>query len=232
MDLAPGVGEGVHHQRSPELRLKSVNVSQPKAVVHEGAVVSTGIFKEPVIGRVRVHRLGLEGDGQADLKVHGGPDQAVYAYPAEHYDYWRRALGRKRLPWGQFGENLTIEGLEEGTALVGDILRIGGALLQVTHPRLPCYKLGIRMGAGKDFPKRCLRSGRGGFSLRVIEEGELAAGDPIALAERAEDSLSIAEFLQIYVSKPPDPSALVRALSAPGLSAGWRSHFEKALERA
>jgi MOSC domain-containing protein YiiM len=150
----------------------------------------------------------------------------------QHYGYWEAELGRDRLPYGQFGENLTIEGIDEATALVGDVLRIGSAMLQVTQPRLPCYKLGIRMGAGPTFPKRFQRSGRVGFYLRVLTEGELAAGDGITLFERGQCSLSIAEFLQIYVAKRPSRDAIQRVLAVPSLSEAWRSYLEGVLEDA
>jgi MOSC domain-containing protein YiiM len=214
------------------MRVISLNVSQPKEVIHEGAVVSTGIFKEPVRGRRWVRTLGIEGDGQADLTAHGGPDQAVYAYPVEHYGYWQTELARSRLPYGQFGENLSIAGIDETAALVGDVLKIGTAVLQVTQPRLPCYKLGIRMNAGKTFPRRFQKSGRVGFYLRVMNEGKVAAGDEIERIQRAEGSVSITEFLNVYVSRRPSRRAIARVLSAPGLSEAWRSYLEGMLEDA
>jgi MOSC domain-containing protein YiiM len=210
------------------MQVVSVNVSKPKDVVHDGAVVSTGIFKEPVKGRLWVRKLGIEGDGQADLTAHGGPDQAVYAYPVEHYAYWEEQLGRDPLPFGQFGENLSITGIDEASARVGDTLKIGTAVLQVTQPRLPCYKLGIRMGAGKTFPKRFQKSGRVGFYLRVIKEGELAAGDRIERVD-VPDSVTIIEFLKVYGSKRPSRRAISRVLAAPGLSHAWRTYLEDML---
>ena len=210
------------------MQVVSVNVSKPKDVVHDGAVVSTGIFKEPVKGRLWVRKLGIEGDGQADLTAHGGPDQAVYAYPVEHYAYWEEQFGRDPLPFGQFGENLSITGIDEASARVGDTLKIGTAVLQVTQPRLPCYKLGIRMGAGKTFPKRFQKSGRVGFYLRVIKEGELAAGDRIERVD-VPDSVTIIEFLKVYGSKRPSRRAISRVLAAPGLSHAWRTYLEDML---
>jgi MOSC domain-containing protein YiiM len=210
------------------MQVVSVNVSKPKDVVHDGAVVSTGIFKEPVKGRLWVRKLGIEGDGQADLTAHGGPDQAVYAYPVEHYAYWEEQLGRDPLPFGQFGENLSITGIDEASARVGDTLKIGTAVLQVTQPRLPCYKLGIRMGAGKTFPKRFQKSGRVGFYLRVMKEGELAAGDRIERVD-VPDSVTIIEFLKVYGSKRPSRRAISRVLAAPGLSHAWRTYLEDML---
>ena len=211
------------------MRVISLNRARPRTVVRDGAKVRTGIFKEPAVGPRAVRRTGIEGDGQADLRVHGGPDQAVYAYPVEHYAYWEKELGRERLPFGQFGENLTTEGLEEAGVRVGDRLRIGSTLLQVTHPRLPCSKLAMRMEAGKDFVKRFQQSGRLGFYLRVLEEGEITAGDPIELIASADPTLSIAEFLEAHISKGRDRPTILRALSAPGLSDGWRARFERAL---
>ena len=164
------------------MHVVSVNVSLPKTVEWQGRKVTTAIFKEPVEGRVRIRRTGLVGDRQADPSVHGGPAKAVYAYPSEHYPFWRRELERADLSWGSFGENLTTEGLEERTLRIGDRLRVGSALLQVTQPRMPCYKLGIRFGR-LDMVRRFLASGRSGFYLAINEEGDVAAGDPIELLE-------------------------------------------------
>ena len=148
----------------------SVNVSLPKEVSHEGKTITTSIFKEPVHGRVMVRRLNIDGDDQADRRVHGvGFDMAIYAYPVEHYAFWEKELGRDSFPYGQFGENLTVSGLSEDTVRVGDVFRVGEALLQVTQPRIPCFKLAMRMGEGPDFPARFQQSGRMGFYLRVLE---------------------------------------------------------------
>ena len=214
------------------MRVIALNVSMPRTVVRDGAPIRTGIFKEPVAGPRRVRPLGIEGDGQADLRVHGGADQAVYIYPGEHYGFWQTELGRERMPFGQFGENLTTEGLDEARVRVRDRLRIGTALLQVTHPRLPCSKLSMRMEAGRGFVKRFQQSGRVGFYLSVVEEGEIEAGDSIELIPSPEPSVSIAEFLQAYLAKPPNRSALARALAVPGLSKSWRARFEKMLRSA
>ncbi len=161
------------------MKLLSVNVAQPREVEYKGKRVSTGIFKRPVAGPVMLHWEGLEGDGQADLSVHGGVDKAAYAYPIEHYAYWAEALGRDDFSPGQFGETLTIEGVLEDDIAIGDRLRIGGALLEVSQPRTPCFKLGIKMGI-EGFPRQFQESGRVGFYLRVIEEGPLCAGDAIS----------------------------------------------------
>lgn len=179
------------------MKLISVNVSKPKEIAAGGRTVSTGIFKAPVAGRVRVGRLNLEGDGQADLRVHGGPDKAVYAYPFEHYDYWQRELGRSDLAFGRFGENLTVEGMLEDEVRIGDVFRVGSALLQISQPRSPCFKLGIRMGSSR-FPKRFLAAGRPGFYLRVLEEGEVAAGDSIALDRAEPEGLTVLEASRLF----------------------------------
>lgn len=212
------------------MKLLSVNVSSPQTVMYQGKPVSTGIFKKPVSGRVMLRKLNLEGDQQADRQVHGGVDMAVYAYPFEHYGYWQTELARTALAYGQFGENFTIEGLTEEHVRVGDVVALGEALLQVTQPRIPCYKLAMRMQTGADFPKRFLESGRVGFYLRVLQEGRVGAGDAIALAERDDDSVTIAEFLQIYASKSRDPATLSRVLGARDLGDAWRRYFENRLQ--
>ena len=169
------------------MRVISVNVSLPKTVEWQGRTVTTAIFKEPVEGRIAIRRTGLAGDRQADPAVHGGPKKAVYAYPSEHYPFWRRELERVDLPWGSFGENLTTEGLREDAVHIGDRLHLGSTLLRVTQPRLPCYKLGIRFGRD-DVIRRFLASGRSGFYLAVLTEGDVAVGDRIELI-RAEEGL-------------------------------------------
>ncbi|MGD8615266.1 MAG: MOSC domain-containing protein [Gammaproteobacteria bacterium] len=214
------------------MKLLSVNVSLPKQVPYNGKIIKTGIFKEPVSGRVLVHTLNVQGDGQADRKVHGGRDMAVYAYPFEHYAFWEETLGRSEFPFGQFGENLTVEGLAEGNVRVGDIFRVGGALLQVTQPRVPCYKLALRMGEGTDFPKRFQDSGRLGFYLRVIEAGEIGAGDAIERVDTDGRSVTLAEFIHIYLHETHDPDSLRRVLASRDLGDTWRIYLEKMLEKA
>src|SRR6266568_969087 len=152
------------------MKILSVNVGMPKEVSWQGKLVTTGIFKEPVNAPVMLRTLNLDGDRQADLTVHGGVTKAVYAYPSEHYDYWRAELPDVDLPWAAFGENLTTEGLFEKDLRIGDRFRIGSAELVVTQPRLPCYKLGIRFGR-MDMLKRFLKSGRTGFYFAVTVEG-------------------------------------------------------------
>jgi MOSC domain-containing protein YiiM len=171
------------------MRIVSVQVGQARTVEHRGRSVRTGIFKDPVLFRVRVGRLGLDGDVQADRRVHGGPEKAVYAYDLSGYAYWRAALGRA-LPHGQFGENLTVDGMPETQVRLDDVYRAGGALLQVASPRSPCFKLAMKM-AQPDFPKPFLQSRRTGFYFRVLEEGEVGAGDAITLVSREPAAPSI-----------------------------------------
>jgi MOSC domain-containing protein YiiM len=177
----------------------SVNTALPIEVSWRGRNVQTGIFKNPVSGSVQVRRWNLAGDGQADLTVHGGPDKAVYAYPSEHYACWQGELQRRDLAWGAFGENLTTQGLDEQTVYVGDIFRIGSVVLQVTQPRMPCYKLGVKFG-DPSIVKRFLASGRSGFYLSVVTEGALQAGDLIERMETDARRLSIAEMLRRIAS--------------------------------
>jgi MOSC domain-containing protein YiiM len=158
------------------MKLVSVQVGRPRKVRWRRTTVSTGIFKAPVAGRIMLRRNNLEGDEQADLSVHGGWDKAVYVYPSEHYAYWRQEPSQMPLPYGSFGENFTTEGLDESNVRIGDRFRIGGAVVEVTQPRMPCYKLAIRFKR-PDMPKRFHASGRCGFYLAVIEEGEVGAGD-------------------------------------------------------
>ena len=210
----------------------SVNVSLAKEVPYRGRIVRTGIFKEPVSGRVRVRRLNIDGDDQADRRVHGvGFDMAIYFYPVEHYAFWASELGRDGFPYGQFGENLTVEGLREDTVRVGDTFRIGGTLMQVTQPRIPCYKLAMRMEAGQDFPARFQESGRMGFYCRVLEEGEIGAGDSIELVEGDKNAVTIAEFIRVYLYESHEPASLKRILASRYLSEPWRSYLEKMLKK-
>ena len=174
-----------------------MNVGGPREVEWRGQVVRTSIWKTPVEGRVRVRRLNLEGDAQSDLTVHGGADKAVYVYPSEHYDAWRRELPNAELPWGVFGENLTTEGLLESEVRIGDRLKIGSAEFLVTQPRMPCYKLGMRFGR-EDIVRRFFLSDRSGFYLSVAREGDVAAGDRITRIARNENELTVAEVVAGY----------------------------------
>lgn len=177
------------------MKLLSVNVSLPKEMNCQGKKVLTGIFKMPVSGRVMVRKLNVDGDQQADLRYHGGPDQAVYIYPHEHYAYWSSELSRDDFVFGQFGENFTTEGLLETEVRVGDVFRVGGALVQVTNPRVPCSKLMAKMNNFR-LAKPFLASGRTGFYLRVIEEGEVGAGDPIQRIQTDPSQVTIQEIVR------------------------------------
>ncbi|OGI54068.1 MAG: hypothetical protein A3D32_08780, partial [Candidatus Muproteobacteria bacterium RIFCSPHIGHO2_02_FULL_60_13] len=169
------------------MNLISINIGLPREITHGGQTVTSGIFKEPVAGPVRLGRLNLEGDGQADRRVHGGADKAVYVYPFEHYAFWAGELGRDDFSHGQFGENFTTRGLLEDGVCIGDVFEIEETRVQVTQPRTPCFKLGIRM-AEENFPERFTSANRTGFYLRVLEEGMIAAGDAIEWVERAAGS--------------------------------------------
>jgi MOSC domain-containing protein YiiM len=214
------------------MQLMSVNVSRPIEVPYGDRSIKTGIFKKPVTGSVRVRRHNLEGDGQADLDNHGGEHKAVYAYSLDHYPYWLGVLHREEMACGQFGENLTIAGLDESERCIGDQLQIGSALFGITQPRVPCFKLGIRFGDEK-MPKLFAQSARTGFYLKVLREGAIEAGNAVDLVERGYGSVAIRALFQAYL-KPGDRDAartLERALEVPELSPEWRADIEKRLAR-
>ena len=200
----------------------------PREVEWRGKPVRTSIFKEPVAGRARVARLNLAGDLQSDLKVHGGADKALYAYPAEHYAFWRDELPGTEFPWGVFGENLTTEGLLEDKVHVGDRFRAGSAEFIVTQPRMPCYKLAIRFNRA-DMVKRFLRSGRTGFYLAVLREGDVGAGDPIGLVAEDENQISIADVVALYTADAANQDLLRRASELASLPESWRQYFRERL---
>jgi len=212
--------------KSAPMRLVSVNVSRPQSVAHGQTSVMTGIFKTAVIGPVDVGRLNLAGDGQADLSHHGGESKAVYAYSLDHYAYWREALARDDLPHGQFGENLTVAGLDESRSCIGDQLQIGSALFTISQPRTPCFKLGIRFSDAR-VPRMFALSLRTGFYLRVVKEGAISAGDSVELVSKGEGNLSVRSLFDAYL-KPDDADALrllAGALDNPALSPEWRGHI-------
>lgn len=212
------------------MRVISVNVGLPRPVRGKDGLVMTGIFKEPVDGRVRVRRLNLAGDGQADLSVHGGPDKAVYAYPAEHYPFWRNELPGQPLDWGAFGENLTTEGWWEDEVHVGDRFRIGTAEVVVTQPRMPCFKLALRFGRD-DIVARFLESGRPGFYFRVLQEGEVEAGDPMERIAEDPHGVSVVDVVRLYLDKrgTMDRGLRERAAEVEALPEAWRDHFRRRL---
>ena len=214
------------------MQLVSVNVSRPIAVQYGGGAIQTGIFKKPVAGPVRAALYNLEGDGQADLDNHGGLHKAVYAYALDHYAYWRETLGRDEMAYGQFGENLTIAGLDESVCCVGDRLQIGSALFAITQPRVPCYKLGIRFGDER-LPKLFSQSARTGFYLSVLREGVIEAGDAVEVVERGYRKVAIKPLFEAYMKRGGKDAEriLLRALEVPELSAEWRAQIEKRLAR-
>jgi MOSC domain-containing protein YiiM len=215
---------------APPMKVISVNVGLPQTVPWQGKAISTGIFKTPVSGRIRLRSLNFDGDRQADLSAHGGPDKAVYAYPAEHYAYWQSELRGMTLPWGMFGENLTTEGLQEETLRLGARFRIGSAELAVTQPRLPCFKLGLKFGRD-DMVRRLLASGRQGVYFKVVTEGEVAADDPIVVIDRAEDSVPISEVTRLYAHDRGDLAGLRRIVEVAALPADWREYFKERIGR-
>ena len=210
------------------MKLLSVNVGLPRDIEWKGKVVRTSIFKAPVDGPVRVARLNLEGDQQSDLSVHGGIDKAVYAYPSEHYPFWRRELLGIDLPWGIFGENFTTEGLLEETVHIGDRFRVGSTELVVAQPRMPCFKLGIRFNR-PDIVKRFLHSGRSGFYFSVVREGKVTAGDSIELLKRDEYGVTVADVVNLYRRDATNQDLLRRVSELPSLPKSWREYFRRRL---
>jgi MOSC domain-containing protein YiiM len=209
-----------------EGELISVNVARPEAKwVWQGRVVETSIYKTPVEGPVRVGRLHLEGDQQADLRSHGGEWKAVYAYPVEHYPAWREELEQPDLSWGAFGENLTVRGLSEDEMVIGDELTAGSARFRVVQPRYPCYKLALKMRR-PDMIVRFLESGRSGFYLSVVEEGFIAAGDSIRRVTHPEDSLSVRDIVSLASGASEDRSMISRALGLEFLPAFWKEQIQ------
>ena len=210
------------------MRLVSVGVGLPQEIVSHGRTVVTSIWKRPLGGRVRVGRLNIAGDQQSDLTVHGGPEKAVYVYPSEHYEYWKRELPGTDLPWGAFGENFTTEGLLEQDLAIGDRLGVGSAEFLVTQPRMPCFKLAIRF-ARDDMVKRFLQSRRSGFYLAVLREGEVGAGDPIEVTQRDERGITVADISALHGTDANNQALLRRAVEVPSLPETWRTYFRKRL---
>lgn len=213
------------------MKVISVNVARPRLVEWNEQIVSTGIYKAPVAGRIMLRTLNLDGDRQADLTVHGGPSKAVYVYPAEHYNYWREELPGTELPWGMFGENFTTEGLNEATVNIGDRFRVGSAEVMVTEPRMPCYKLGIKFGRTTDIIKKFLQSRRTGFYLSVQSEGEVGAGDEIELMGRDENNVTVADITRLYAKDKDDVERMRRAIALEALPESWRNHFRTQLAK-
>ncbi len=212
------------------MKILSLNVGLPREVTWQGKLVTTGIFKEPVNGPVMLRTLNLDGDRQADLTVHGGVDKAVYAYPSEHYGYWRAELPGVDLPWGMFGENFMSEGLLEETVYIGDRFRIGETEVIVTEPRMPCYKLGIKFGRA-DIIKRFLASRRTGFYFAVAREGMVSAGDAVEFIGRDQQEISAADIIRLYAFERSDVKGLRRAIEVKALPESWKGYFQHQLEK-
>lgn len=221
---------GLEHQEVPSVKLLSLNVARPRLVVYNGATINTGIFKEPVSGPIQLRTLNLGGDRQADLSVHGGPYKAVYAYPSEHYPFWRRELPDTDLPWGMFGENFTTSGLAEDELHVGDRFRIGSSIVMVRQPRTPCYKLAAKFQRD-DLPERFLLSGRSGFYFSVEQEGQVAVDDDFQLLQRNEDGITIAEMNLLFVRDKNNQDLLRKAIATAALPEDWCEYFAERLRR-
>jgi MOSC domain-containing protein YiiM len=212
------------------MKLVSVSVGLPQEVPWKGKTVTTAIFKSPVSGRVHLGRLNLDGDRQADLSVHGGPDKAVYVYPAEHYDYWRGELATN-LSQASFGENFTTTGLLEDAVHIGDQFRIGSAEVVVTQPRLPCYKLGVKFGQA-EMVKHFAASRRTGFYCAVERAGEVDAGDAIEVISREENRVRVSDITRLYLDDDDNAETIERTLRVRALPVGWREYFLQRIKRA
>ena len=212
------------------MKIISLNVGRPRLVSHNGEPVSTGIFKEPIATRVMMRTLNLDGDRQAELSVHGGPNKAVYVYPAEHYEFWKGEFPEMDLPWGMFGENLTTTDLLETEINIGDKFRIGAAEVMVTQPRMPCYKLGLKFGRA-DIIKRFLQSERTGFYLAVLQEGEVGVGDELELIERNTPDVRVNDITRLYTREKHNTALLRRAIAVEALPESWRDYFQDRLDK-
>jgi MOSC domain-containing protein YiiM len=216
------------------MKLMSVNTGLPRDVAWHGRTVTTGIFKDPVEGRVALTTLNLAGDRQADLSVHGGPDKAVYCYPIEHYEYWRAELPGRDLPLAVFGENFTTAGLTEDSVHIGDSFAVGSAEVVVTQPRLPCYKLGVRFDSDL-MEKQFLASRRSGFYVAVRREGQVGAGDDISVISRDPHAVPVSEITRLYVAKrytADEVASARRARQVTALPDSWKDYFRERLEKA
>jgi MOSC domain-containing protein YiiM/ferredoxin-NADP reductase len=211
-------------------KVVSLNVGEPKLVTYRGMSFRTGIFKKPTDHLLTLKKLNFVGDGQADLSAHGGIDKAVYCYPIEHYDFWRRELGGAVLPMGQFGENVTTEGVLEAELRIGDVLEIGTAIVQVSEPRIPCYKLVMRMEAGGDFAVRFLAANRTGFYCRVLQEGVVKTSDALTLLQSDASSPTVSEVVAATQFADRDPAGLRRVRKARGISVKWQSRVRRMID--
>ena len=213
------------------MKLLSVNVSEPRSIVYNDQVIQTSIFKEPVSGRVMMREMNIDGDAQADLRNHGGIHKAAYAYPIENYEFWKKELNRNDFTYGQFGENLTVEGMTEDTTHIGDVFRIGAAVVQVTQPRIPCYKLGIKMGSA-EFVRTFLQSCRLGIYIRVLEEGEIGAGDTIERTQEDPERMSVREIARLHNIDTTNMEGAKKALRIQALAPNLQQDFKNKLKKA
>jgi MOSC domain-containing protein YiiM len=213
------------------MRVLSVNVGLPRKVVFNGQIVTTSIFKDPIKGSIMLRNLNLDGDRQADLTVHGGIDKAVYSYPEEHYDYWQKQFPNMDLRWGMFGENFTTEGLMEDAVNIGNRFQIGSAKIVATQPRMPCYKLGVRFGR-MDIIRRFMTSGHSGIYFKVLQEGQVEAGDKIKIIRKDENNVTVKDIVRLYVGdNDEDIETMRRATKIEALPEGWRYEFEQKIKR-
>jgi MOSC domain-containing protein YiiM len=210
------------------LKIISLNVARPRLFVYKGETMNSGIFKQPVSGPVQLRTLNLDGDRQADLSVHGGPYKAVYAYPSEHYEFWRRELPGVDLPWAMFGENFTTEGVFESDLHIGDRLQVGSAVIMVRQPRLPCYKLAAKF-QHDDMIERFLDSGRSGFYFSVEQEGTVTAGDSIELLSHDERGITIEEINRLYAHDRYNRALVEKAIATPALPEQSREYYRQRL---
>lgn len=213
------------------MKLISLNVGLPRLATYRTQTVKTGIYKEPVAGSVQLRTLNLDGDRQADLAVHGGPNKAVYGYPSEHYEFWRQELPGTQMPWGMFGENFTTEGLFETDLHIGDRLKIGSAVIVARQPRIPCYKLALKFRRD-DILARFLRSERSGFYFSVEQEGTVAAGDPVEFLSRDESGITISEMNRVYALDMYNVELLNKAIATAALPEDWKQFLKKRLSAA
>src|SRR6266516_7130426 len=213
------------------VQLLSVNVGLTRDIEWKGKTVHTAVWKDAVRGRRKVERLNIDGDGQGDLQGHGGEHRAVLVYQIDSYRYWERQLGRKDFVFGQFGENFTVDGLSDDEVCIGDRYRIGSALFEVSQPRVTCYRVGIRMSEPR-MPSLLVGHRRPGFYLRVLEEGEVGAGDVVERVERGPEAMTVAELDGLLYLPGHARRDLIRALRIPALSEGWQGSFRELVEQA
>ena len=214
------------------MKVLSVNVGHPRKILFNGQIITTAIFKDPVKGPIMLRKLNLDGDKQADLTVHGGLDKAVYSYPSEHYDYWRKQFPNTDLVWGMFGENFTTEGLFEDAVNIGDQFQIGSAKLVATQPRMPCYKLGVRFGR-MDVIRRFMASGRPGIYFKVLTEGEVQRDDKIKIIRRDKNNVTVKDIVSLYIARNDidNIETMKRATKIRDLPEGWRHEYQKKIEQ-